>query len=196
MCSLFYIDETILEKLKAFVTEMDSEAKNVCLGRDVRPTERALILKWNGKGICLSGIKWGYPGIQKSGVLINARVESVLEKKIFANGIRYHRAVIPARHFYEWNGRKEKNTFESRDGEILYMAGFLDIIENEEHFVILTTEANASTKPVHDRMPLILRQDQIEDWLRDEKAAEAMLCQTPEELKRQADYEQMTLFPM
>lgn len=72
----------------------------------------------------------------------------------------------------------------------------MDIIENEEHFVILTTEANASTKPVHDRMPLILRQDQIEDWLRDEKAAEAMLCQTPEELKRQADYEQMTLFPM
>ena len=129
-------------------------------------------------------------------MLINARVESVLEKKIFANGIRYHRAVIPASHFYEWNQRKEKNTFKSKDGEILYLAGFLDIIENEEHFVILTTEANASTKPVHDRMPLILRQDQIEDWLRDEKAAEAMLCQTPEELKRQADYEQMTLFPM
>lgn len=69
-------------------------------------------------------------------------------------------------------------------------------MENEERFVILTTEANASMKPVHDRMPLILRQDQIEDWLRDEKATEAMLCQTPEELKRQADYEQMTLFPM
>ena len=109
MCGLFYIDETILEKLKAFATEMDSEAKNVCLGRDIRPTERALILKWNGKGICLSGVKWGYPGIQKSGVLINARAESVLEKKIFADGIRYHRAVIPASHFYEWNQRKEKN---------------------------------------------------------------------------------------
>ena len=190
MCSLFYIDETILEKLKAFATEMDSEAKNVCLGRDIRPTERALILKWNGKGICLSGVKWGYPGIQKSGVLINARAESVLEKKIFADGIRYHRAVIPASHFYEWNQRKEKNTFKSKDGEILYLAGFFDIMENEERFVILTTEANASMKPVHDRMPLILRQDQIEDWLRDEKATEAMLCQTPEELK--LDKEQKT----
>ena len=88
MCSLFYIDETILEKLKAFATEMDSEAKTVCLGRYVRPTERALILKWNGKGIGISGIQWGYPGIQKSGVLINAVVDSVWETEIFANGRR------------------------------------------------------------------------------------------------------------
>ena len=196
MCSLFYIDEEIVEKLKVFATEIESGAENVCLGSDIRPTERALLLKWNGKGICLSGVKWGYPGIQKSGVLINARAESVLEKKIFADGIQYHRAVIPASHFYEWNQRKEKNIFESQNGEILYLAGFFDIIENEECFVILTTEANTSMKPVHDRMPLILRQDQIEDWLRDEKAAEAMLCQIPKELKRQADYEQMTLFPM
>src|SRR5699024_11914204 len=99
-------------------------------------------------------------------------------------------------YFYEWNQRKEKNTFESKEGEILYLAGFFDIMENEERFVILTTEANASMKSVHDRMPLILRQDQIENWLRDEKAAEAMLCQTPEGMKRQADYEQMTLFTM
>lgn len=196
MCSLFYIDEEIIEKLKVFATEIESGADNVCLGSDIRPTERALLLKWNGKGICLSGVKWGYPGIQKSGVLINARAESVLEKKIFADGIQYHRAVIPASHFYEWNQRKEKNIFESQDGEILYLAGIFDIIENEERFVILTTEANASMKPVHDRMPLILRQDKIEDWLRDEKAAESMLCQIPKELKRQADYEQMTLFPM
>lgn len=32
MCSLFYIDETILEKLKAFATEMDSEAKTYAWG--------------------------------------------------------------------------------------------------------------------------------------------------------------------
>lgn len=194
MCSLFYIDETILEKLKAFATEMDSEAKNVCLGRDIRPTERALILKWNGKGICLSGIKWGYPGIQKSGVLINARAESVLEKKIFADGIRYHRAVIPASHFYEWNQRKEKNTFKSKDGEILYLAGFFDIMENEERFVILTTEANASMKPVHDRMPLILEREEVETWILDDKAAEYLLHKMPVLLERSTEYEQLSFF--
>ena len=62
--------------------------------------------------------------------------------------------------------------------------------------MILTTEANESMRHIHHRMPLILEPEQITDWLRDEKAAEKMLRQIPIELKRKADYEQMTLFPM
>lgn len=196
MCSLFYIDETILQKIKPLVQERDKNSEKVEPGHDIRPTQHAWILEWNGKGICLSGMKWGYPGIQKTGVLINARAESVLEKRIFSDGIRHNRAIIPVKYFYEWNQQKEKNTFERPDGQILYLAGFFDIIDNEERFVILTTEANESMRHIHHRMPLILEPEQITDWLRDEKAAEKMLRQIPIELKRKADYEQMTLFPM
>ena len=39
---------------------------------------------------------------------------------------------------------------------LLFMAGLGRRYEDGEHFVILTTAANASMKPVHDRMPLIL----------------------------------------
>ena len=49
---------------------------------------------------------------------------------------------------------------------------------------------------VHGRMPLILQEDQIEDWLRDGKVTEEILRQVPMELVRTAKYEQMTLFPM
>ena len=49
-------------------------------------------------------------------------------------------------------------------------------------------------RPVHDRMPLILKREQIQDWLGDWNAAERLLRQTPMELTRQAEYEQMTLF--
>ena len=52
-------------------------------------------------GIKLTGIKWGYPEINGSGVIINAKAESVLEKKLFRDGIKGRRAVIPARYFYE-----------------------------------------------------------------------------------------------
>ncbi len=194
MCSLFYTDRELIGEMRRLVQRADREVEMIEPGRDVRPTERALLLRQKDGALCLSAMKWGYPGPSGSGVVINARAESVTEKRMFAEGIRYHRAVVPVRRFYEWNREKERYTFQSRNGEILYLAGCFDIRDNEERFVILTTEANGSMRPVHDRMPLILKREQIQDWLGDWNAAERLLRQTPMELTRQAEYEQMTLF--
>ena len=76
---------------------------------------------------------------------------------------------------------------------ILYMAGFCDWFENERRFVILTTKANASMEKVHERMPLILEKEQIVDWFQNEKM-EKLLQYTPIMLKREAEYEQQSLF--
>ena len=62
--------------------------------------------------------------------------------------------------------------------------------------MILTTAANASMKPVHDRMPLLLEQDEIEKWLFEDDLTEALLQKTPALLERRSDFEQMSLFPM
>ena len=78
----------------------------------------------NVEGMKRTGIKWGYPGINGSGVIINARAESVREKKMFRDGIRRRRAVIPARYFYEWSRNKEKNIFRRKDRDTVCMAGF------------------------------------------------------------------------
>lgn len=194
MCSLFYLDAALLQNLEVWVPEIDDTAEKVCLGRDIHPTERAFILREGEGGLCISGVRWGYPNFLRQGVVINARAETVWEKKMFSNGIHYHRAVIPATLFYEWNQKKEKNRFTRRDGSILYMAGFFDMIDNEERFVIVTVQANHSMKEIHDRMPLVLEKEQIEDWIRNEEDAESILRQVPVELKREADYEQLTLF--
>ncbi|MCD8110798.1 MAG: SOS response-associated peptidase [Clostridiales bacterium] len=92
------------------------------------------------------------------------------------------------------NALKEKNRFSRMDGRVLYMAGFFDLMENEERFVILTTGANESMTMVHDRMPLVLEEAQISDWILDDSSTEELLCQVPGDLKRQTDFEQMTLF--
>ena len=73
-----------------------------------------------------------------------AGAESVMDKPSFRNGILYHRILIPASGFYEWNRLKEKNTFSRYDAPVLYMAGFCDWFENERRFVIMTTAANES----------------------------------------------------
>ena len=76
------------------------------------------------------------------------------------------------------------------------MAGFYDLTDGGERFVIITTQANASVIKVHDRMPLILEKSQIKDWLSDDSAVENLLRQTPVLLDRETEYEQQTLFDL
>ena len=90
--------------------------------------------------------------------------------------------------------RKEKNTFYRKDTPILFMAGCCRQYEDGAHFVILTTEANASMEPVHDRMPLILEEKEITPWILDDGKAIDILHRTPCLLERRSDYEQLTLF--
>lgn len=48
-------------------------------------------------------------------------------------------------------------------------------------------------RKVHDRMPLILEKEQLTDWFNDRKMEE-ILHQVPVQLKREAEYEQQSLF--
>ena len=77
---------------------------------------------------------------------------------------------------------------------ILFMAGFSRRYEDGEHFLILTTAANRSMEPVHDRMPLILEQEEIREWLFNGAQTENLLRKIPGLLERECDYEQMSLF--
>lgn len=162
--------------------------------RDVRPTEEAPILTAREDDLIVRYVRWGLPGFQKGQVLFNARCETAMEKPTFRDGIRHQRIVIPATSFYEWNRRREKNVFERKDGRNLYMAGFCRGTGEDERFAILTTAANASMAMVHDRMPLILEESEIEPWLWQEDWTESLLRKVPAELLRKAEYEQMSLF--
>ena len=179
------------------VKETDASLRGMQADRDIYPTDDAAVIIRNAAGgIKLSKVKWGYPGINGSGIIINARAESALDKKMFEGGIRRRRAVIPAEYFYEWSRNKEKNTFRRKDRDTVYMAGFYDLTDAGERFIILTTQANASMIKIHDRMPLILEKGQIKDWVLDDTAVDHFLRQTPVLLDRETEYEQQTLFDL
>lgn len=194
MCGVFYADEDTIRDVEQIVDEVARGVRELPLGHDIRPTQQAPVITMADGALRLSGQRWGYPGLQGRGVIFNARAESVKEKKLFSGGINSRRAVIPASRFYEWSPAREKNTFCRRDGKTLFLAGFYDLFENEERFVILTTAANESMQRIHDRMPLVLEREQLKAWCTDTEAADEILHQTPVLLKRQAEYEQMTLF--
>lgn len=195
MCSRYYFDNDTMNDILDIVKKTDASLQGMQVNRDVYPTDdAAVVIRDAAGGIKLSKIKWGYSGINDSGIIINARAESVLDKKMFAGGIRRRRAVIPAGYFYEWSRNKEKNTFRRKDRDTVYMAGFYDLTDIGERFIIITTQANASMIKIHDHMPLILEKGQIKDWLLDDTAVDYLLRQTPVLLDRETEYEQRTLF--
>ena len=72
-----------------------------------------------------------------------------MDKPSFQNGILYHRLLIPAGGFYEWNSLKEKSTFTRPDSSVLYMAGFCDWFDNNKMPVLLhqtPTQLNRQTE--------------------------------------------------
>lgn len=75
---------------------------------DILPTNTAPIIEKTEHGLQLSLCKWGFPLQKGKNLVINARAETVLDKPSFSNGIWYHRIVIPASGFYEWNSFKRK----------------------------------------------------------------------------------------
>ncbi len=118
--------------------------------------------------------KWGFPNFkQSSGVIINARSETVHEKPTFRKLLQAGRCIIPASGFYEWrkaDGEKEKYFIRAATGNVIYMAGLYNrFIDNtgavNNRFVILTTDANQQMSYIHSRMPVILSSEDTFIWL-------------------------------
>jgi len=166
---------------------------------EVFPTNIAPVITRDGAAdIGVYGYKWGFPHWKGAGVIINARAETALERKMFCKPLLERRCVIPSSGFFEWSratGNNKKNKYLlRRPGErILYMAGMVNIFRDASGseysaFVILTTAANDSVAPIHDRMPVILAQDERDYWLNDNKFMEHALYRPgPELLPQMAD---------
>jgi putative SOS response-associated peptidase YedK len=115
-------------------------------------------------------MKWGFPKWDGKGVIINARSETALDKKMFRVPLMKQRCAIPSAGFYEWRleqGKKQKYLFRLPDTKALYMAGFFDTFGSDNAYIIITTQANETMAPYHDRMPLLLPPGSIDKWLYD-----------------------------
>lgn len=182
------------------IRQAAAESELQLSAKDIHPAGSAPILLAGNLGISYEWQHWGLQGRQqpdtrKRGTLIfNARSETALERPMFKDSVLHRRAVIPASGFYEWNGQKEKHIFTRKDAKALFMAGFYKLTEKGKCFVILTTQANASMKSVHERMPLILEEDEITEWIYQDDKTEELLHKVPCQLECRTEYKQMGLF--
>lgn len=167
----------------------DNQEKTV----DIRPSEDTGVIVYRNGTFAYEVMLWGFIPPGKSGLIINARAESVLERPMFAESIRHRRCIIEAAGYYEWNRSRQKASFTSADEHKLYMAGCYRYDSGADRFVIITTAANESVAKVHDRMPLILSEEEAKAWLREDGAVEFLLHRKPDPLKKFMEYEQEEL---
>lgn len=111
--------------------------------------------------------------------LINARSESVWEKPSFRALIKAHRCVVLASGFYEWQrqGRapSQPHHFRRADGRALALAGLYRPGSPGE-CCLLTMAADTVMAPVHTRMPVILEEADIVDWLQPQQTHQRLVA--------------------
>ncbi|GIO57940.1 SOS response-associated peptidase [Paenibacillus cineris] len=176
MCGRFTLTVETEDVIKAFdIEEVQYEIKP---RYNIAPTQTiAGVLNDDGKRV-LQGFHWGLlPFWAKSKKIaystFNARAESIQSKPAFRSAFPDKRMVILADGFYEWAHKgKEKQPcrFRVKSSDVFAFAGLYDTWKSPEgeHITsctIITTTPNALTEKVHDRMPVILGEDELKIWL-------------------------------
>ena len=177
-----------------------AEQPNFPARYNIAPTQPIPIVRFVDGKRELALVRWGLlPSWVKDpnafSLIINARGESVCDKPAFRAAMKRRRCLIPADGFYEWqaSGKGPKQPFyiHARSGMPVAFAGLWETWEgpNGEEVdtaVIVTTRANRTLSPLHDRMPVIIAPDAFDLWLNcgevDARTAEALIAPAPDDL--------------
>ncbi|HXY36302.1 MAG TPA: SOS response-associated peptidase [Planctomycetaceae bacterium] len=171
---------------------------------NIAPTQPVAIVRQVDKHREISMVRWGLipfwaedPKVGYS--TINARAETVAKKPTFRQSFAKRRCLIPADGFYEWqrmDGRKQPFFIHMKDDRPFAFAGLWDRWKRGDQAIescsIIVSNANELVEPIHDRMPVILDQEDYARWL-DPKNQDTAALQG---LLRPYPAEGMTAFPI
>ncbi|MCM3653380.1 SOS response-associated peptidase [Metabacillus litoralis] len=179
MCGRFTLTITFEELVKRYAIE-DQGTPFHRPRYNVAPMQQVPAIINDGSKNRLGELRWGLvPSWAKddkfAGKTINARGETLLEKPSFKNLVYRKRCIIPADSFFEWinvEGQKRPIRFLKKDNSIFSMAGLYDTWINPTNgakmntCTIITTTPNKLVSHVHDRMPVILKKEDEQKWLK------------------------------
>lgn len=145
---------------------------------NIAPSQMILSVVNDGLKNRIGYLKWGlvppWAKDPKIGFkMINARAETVHEKPSFREALKKKRCLIVADSFYEWKrmeDRKVPMRIKMKNNELFAMAGLWESWTSPRGEIvhtctILTTEPNDLMSTIHDRMPVILKEEDEQIWL-------------------------------
>jgi putative SOS response-associated peptidase YedK len=193
MCGRFTLTRSAAEVAEHFGL---ADAPAFAAHWNAAPTQELPIVRVRRSGARVLELRrWGLvPGwaadVSVGAGMINARVESVLERPAFRDAVQRRRCLVPADGFYEWQGRAgARRPFHlALPGGLFGMAGLYARWHGEggevvDSFTVLTRPAQGAVSALHDRMPLIVDPAGYAAWLDPEaKDPAALLAGLPEAL--------------
>ncbi len=145
---------------------------------NVAPTQDAAIIREGPRGRTVELLRWGLipswaDDPKMAARTINARAETLATKPAFRDSFRSRRCIVPASGFYEWKktgSKKQPFYIHPSLGRHFFLAGlwdrwFSNVDGPIESFTIATTDANDALREIHDRMPVVLSANDIDQWL-------------------------------
>lgn len=182
MCGRFVSSSPPDEIARYFDAEPPAEAA-LDANYNVAPTSDIYVVLEDGGIRRVASHHWGLvpvwakdPGIGSR--MINARSEGLAGKNAFKHAYKKRRCIVPVDGFYEWRkipGQKTKQPYfiHRPDEEPLAFAGLWEEWKGPDRdgseclrsATIITTEANETMAPVHDRMPVVLPPTAWDEWL-------------------------------
>jgi len=160
---------------------------------NIAPTQMVPVIRRDEEGRGIAMLRWGlipsWVKDPKAGPpLINARAETVAGKASFRAAFGKRRCILPADGWYEWQREgkaKQPWYYTSLGGEPFAFAGLWESRadpktgETVESCCVITVAANALAVNVHDRMPAILRAEDVETWLEESNEDDLARCLAP-----------------
>ncbi|MGE4562877.1 MAG: SOS response-associated peptidase [Rhodospirillales bacterium] len=157
MCSRYELSAKSPEIAKRF--QLDSFPPMVNAA-EIRPSNQALIVDEAGARL----LRWGFQVSWDKKPVINARAESLAEKKTFKLLLDGNRCLVPTSAYFEWrrDGKvRRKNRIAPVAGGPFAFAG----LTNGERFTIVTCLPSPGIAHIHNRMPVILAAQAEQRWL-------------------------------
>ena len=188
MCCRYWADES--PEIREIVEEMNKsplvdkwqQTTGITTYGEVRPTNVVPVIASNRAGArAVFPMKWGFTGRT---LLMNARTETAPVKPTFKEAWASHRCIIPASWYYEWehltgnDGRKRtgaKYLIQPKGSDMTWLCGLYRIENGLPMFVILIREPGDEIRFIHDRMPLIMPGDYVNDWIKPDVKPEELL---------------------
>ncbi|MGO3212918.1 MAG: SOS response-associated peptidase [Ruoffia tabacinasalis] len=167
---------SFLENKKALLDRYEGTVLDANLPADeievYYPSQNNLILLPNNK---FYAFKWGFTPSFAKRPLINARLESILEKQTFIEPFKRKRCLIPATSFYEFKEvdsqeKKERWQIAVTDLDIFSIAGICERYDNEDGsstltYSMLTKDSVGQMADIHHRVPVILDKKTEKEYL-------------------------------
>lgn len=171
-------------------------APNLAPQSEVRPTNLAVVLRPHGDGVELARLRWGLIPFFHRGTVkewkaatFNARAETVATAPSYRGAFQRRRCLIAADGWVEWKGEgkpKPKFYIEPRGGEPICFAGLWDRCTTSDAGLVesftMVTQPPGALSDVHDRAPVVLRQNEWARWLDAENDVADLLTAEPADL--------------